>query len=150
VDGSPFRVTRTERMVFVTRLEIMADYFQIYVCDPAYNEDWSALWTDQSVDNRIVALPHTLVFGTGRNMPVPVDVVVHQQLPCSNGGNHHSTDLPEYRYRRWRIINIMVVRWSRASRRWTTAWLLAVYRTRPARTRPSGVQARSSDRPASK
>ena len=49
----------------MTRLEIMADYFQIYVCDPAFNEDWSALWTDQTVDNRIVALPHTIVFGTG-------------------------------------------------------------------------------------
>ena len=68
-------------MVFVTRLEIMADYFQIYVCDPAYNEDWSALWTDQTVDNRIVALPHTVVFGTGRNMPVPVDVLIHKQQP---------------------------------------------------------------------
>ena len=65
----------------MTKLEIMADYFQIYVCDPAHNEDWSALWTDQSIDNRIVGLSHTLVFGTGRNMPVPVDVVVHQQQP---------------------------------------------------------------------
>jgi hypothetical protein len=65
----------------MTRLEIMADYFQIYVCDPAHNEDWSALWTDQTVDNRIVALPHTVVFGTGRNMTVPVDIVVHEQQP---------------------------------------------------------------------
>jgi hypothetical protein len=65
----------------MTRLEIMADYFQMYVCDPAYFEDWSALWTDQTVDNRIVALPHTVVFGTGRNMPVQVDVVVHKLQP---------------------------------------------------------------------
>ena len=56
----------------MTRLEIMADYFQVYVCDPAFNEDWSTLWTDQTVDNRIVALPHTIVFGTGRNRPVPI------------------------------------------------------------------------------
>ena len=47
-----------ERKVFMTRLEIMADYFlQVYVCDPAFHEDWSTLWTDQTVDNRIVALP---------------------------------------------------------------------------------------------
>ena len=65
----------------MTRLEIMADYFQVYVCDPAFNEDWSTLWTDQAVDNRIVALPHTIVFGTGRNMPVPIDVVVHKVQP---------------------------------------------------------------------
>jgi len=68
----------------MTRLEIMADYFQVYVCDPAHNEDWSALWTAQTVDNRIVALPHTVVFGTGRNMPVPVDIVVHEQQPDLN------------------------------------------------------------------
>jgi hypothetical protein len=36
---------------------------------------------EQTVDNRIVALPHTIVFGTGRNMPVPIDVVVHKQQP---------------------------------------------------------------------
>ena len=61
-----------ERKAFMTRLEIMADYFQVYVCDPAFNKDWSTLWTDQTVDNRIVALPHTIVFGTGRNRPVPI------------------------------------------------------------------------------
>jgi hypothetical protein len=65
----------------MTRLEIMADYFQIYVCDPAHIEDWSALWTEQTVDNRIVALPQTVVFGTGRNMIVPVDILVHKQEP---------------------------------------------------------------------
>ena len=65
----------------MTKLEIMADHFQIYVCDPAYNEGWFAPWTDQSVDDRIVALAHTVVFGTGRNMTVPVDVVVQKQNP---------------------------------------------------------------------
>ena len=70
-----------ERKAFMTGLEIMADYFQVYVCDPAFNKDWSTLWTDQTVDNRIVALPHTIVFGTGRNMPVPIDVVVHKVQP---------------------------------------------------------------------
>jgi hypothetical protein len=65
----------------MTKLEIMADYFQMYVCDPGYKEDWSALWNDQSIDDRIVALAHTVVFGTGRNMPVPVDVVLHRQQP---------------------------------------------------------------------
>lgn len=75
------REPSTERKAFMTRLEIMADYFQIYVCDPEYIGDWSALWTDQTVKDRMVALPHTIVFGTGRNMPVPVDVVVHKQQP---------------------------------------------------------------------
>lgn len=65
----------------MAKLKIMADLFQIYLCDPAYNEDWSALWTDKSLDDRIVALAHTVVFGTGRNMPVPVDVAVHKQQP---------------------------------------------------------------------
>lgn len=65
----------------MTKLTIMADYFQIYVSDPAHTEDWSALWTDESVARRIVALPHTVVFGTGRNMPVPIDVIVHERQP---------------------------------------------------------------------
>lgn len=65
----------------MAKLEIFADYFQIYLCDPAYIEDWSALWTDQSVDDRIVARAHTVVFGTGRNTTVPVDVVVHKEQP---------------------------------------------------------------------
>ena len=65
----------------MTTLRIMADYSQIYLCDPAHHEDWSALWTDQTLDDGIVALPHTVVFGTGPNMPVPVDVVVHKQQP---------------------------------------------------------------------
>jgi len=75
------RGPHTERKASMTRLEILADYFQIYVCDPAHSDDWWALWTGQTVDNRIVALPHTVVFGTGRNMPVPVDIVVHEQQP---------------------------------------------------------------------
>jgi hypothetical protein len=65
----------------MAKLEIFADYFQIYLGDPAHIEDRSALWTDQSVDDRIVARVHTVVFGTGRNMSVPVDVVVHKQQP---------------------------------------------------------------------
>jgi hypothetical protein len=65
----------------MTTLEIMADYFQIYLSDPAHQEDWSALWTDQTVDDRVVALTHTIVFGTSRNMPVPVEVFVHPQQP---------------------------------------------------------------------
>ena len=59
----------------------MADYFQIYITDPERLEDCSALWTDQAVEDRIIALGHSVVFGTGRNMPVPVDVIVHDQQP---------------------------------------------------------------------
>jgi hypothetical protein len=62
-------------------LEILADYYQIYVCDPAHDEDWSALWNDQTLDDRIIALEHTVVFGTGRNMLVPIAVFVHDANP---------------------------------------------------------------------
>ncbi|MFO1167135.1 MAG: hypothetical protein U1E19_03305 [Rhodoblastus sp.] len=65
----------------MTKLEIMADYHQIYIRDAAREEDWSSLWTDQTVADRIVALPHTVVFGVGRNMVVPVDVVAHLRAP---------------------------------------------------------------------
>ena len=64
-----------------TSLTIMADYHQIYICDPDHLEDWSDLWTDQTVADRIVACEHTVVFGAGRNMPVPVDVMTHDTAP---------------------------------------------------------------------
>ncbi len=68
-------------MTLRATLNIMADYHQIYVCDAADIEDWSDLWTDQTVADRIVACDHTVVFGTGRNMPVPVEVITHDLAP---------------------------------------------------------------------
>jgi hypothetical protein len=68
-------------MTLRASLTIMADYHQIYICDPAHLEDWSDLWTDQTVADRIVACEHSVVFGTGRNMPVPVDVMTHEASP---------------------------------------------------------------------
>lgn len=62
-------------------LSIFADYFQIYLCDPDRIDDWSALWNDQSLDDRVVACPHTVVFCTGRNMDVPVVVFRHDTEP---------------------------------------------------------------------
>jgi hypothetical protein len=71
-------------MTLRASLNIMADYHQIYVCDPAHLEDWSDLWTDQTVADRIIALEHSVVFGAGRNMPVPVDVMTHDAAPDMN------------------------------------------------------------------
>ena len=68
-------------MTLRASLNIMAGYHQIYVCDPAHVEDWSDHWTDQTVADRIVACAHTAVFGTGRNMPVPVEVMTHDSAP---------------------------------------------------------------------
>jgi hypothetical protein len=68
-------------MTLRASLTIMADFHQIYVCDPAHIEDWSDLWTDQTVTDRIVACVHTVDFGTGRNMPVPIEVFTHDASP---------------------------------------------------------------------
>ncbi len=65
----------------MTTLQLFADYHQIYLCDPEHLEDWSDSWNDQTLDDRIIVLPHTTVFGTGRNMDVPVEVVVHPGPP---------------------------------------------------------------------
>jgi hypothetical protein len=64
-----------------TTVNISAEFHQIYVCDPTYDENWSDLWTKEAVVDRIVALEHTVVFGTGRNMLVPVDVLTHDAAP---------------------------------------------------------------------
>ncbi|HRK20129.1 MAG TPA: hypothetical protein PK970_14335 [Hyphomicrobiaceae bacterium] len=68
----------------MTTKEIFADYFQIYLCDADHLEDWSAEWNDQTLDDRIVTLKHTAVFCTGRNMMVPVDIVIHAAPPDVN------------------------------------------------------------------
>ena len=65
----------------MTTLQIFADYHQIYLSDPDHTEDWSDSWNDQTLDDRLIVLPHTAVFVTGRNMDVPVDVVVHSAQP---------------------------------------------------------------------
>jgi hypothetical protein len=73
--------TKGKTMTLRASLTIFADYHQIYICDPAHLEDWSDLWTDQTVADRIVACEHTVVFGAGRNMAVPVDVMTHSASP---------------------------------------------------------------------
>lgn len=65
----------------MTTLKIFADYHQIYLCDPAHLEDWAHLWNDQTLNDRMIVLPHSVVFCTGRNMDVPLDVAVHASQP---------------------------------------------------------------------
>lgn len=68
-------------MTLRASLTIMADFHQIYVCDPAHDENWGDLWTYQTVTDRVVACEHTVVFGSGRNMDVPVEVMTHDIEP---------------------------------------------------------------------
>lgn len=74
------------------RLELMADYFQIYVCDVDHQEDWSGAWNESTLAQRMALLPHTAVFLTGRNMCVPVEVVVLSTVPdltaLTHGADH--------------------------------------------------------------
>ena len=64
-----------------SRHRIFADYFQIFVCDPVFTSSEVALWNEQMGRDRLVALPHTLSFMTGRNMSVPVDFFQHDGEP---------------------------------------------------------------------
>jgi hypothetical protein len=64
------------------KLEIFADYSQFYLCDPAHIEDWSALWNEQAIADRLIAMTTTVVFGTDRSFTVPVHL-------------HRSDDTPE-------------------------------------------------------
>lgn len=66
-------------------LQIFADYSQFYLSDPAHVEDWSALWNDQSIDDRFITMTTTLVFGTDRNFTVPVDLHRHSTRPDVGG-----------------------------------------------------------------
>jgi hypothetical protein len=65
-----------------TSLSVFADYSQFYLTDSEHVADWSDLWHDQTVADRLVATPHTLVFGTDRNFTVPVTVFQHSVEPA--------------------------------------------------------------------
>jgi hypothetical protein len=65
-----------------TSLSVFADYSQFYLTDPDHVVDWSDLWNVQTVADRLVATPHTIVFGTDRNFTVPVSVFQHAIEPA--------------------------------------------------------------------
>lgn len=61
--------------------DLMADYFQIYVCDrddPVLPDDFS----DQAVfQQRVTTSAHALLIHTVRNMPVPIMAIWHDRRP---------------------------------------------------------------------
>jgi hypothetical protein len=65
-----------------TSLSVFADYSQFYLTDPEHVADWSDLWTDETVVDRLVGTAHTVVFGTDRNFTVPVTVFQHASEPA--------------------------------------------------------------------
>lgn len=65
-----------------TTLSIFADYSQFYLTDPQHIADWSDLWTEEAMANRLIATTHTVVFGTDRNFTVPVTIVQHTAEPA--------------------------------------------------------------------
>jgi hypothetical protein len=65
----------------VSHHSVFADYSQFYLCDPDHLEDWSDRWNDQSMDDRLIAMTTTIVFGTDRNFTVPVDLYRRNASP---------------------------------------------------------------------
>jgi hypothetical protein len=55
-------------MMLRASLSLIADDNENHVCVPARIEDWSDLWTGQTVAARSVAGEHAVVFGTGPNL----------------------------------------------------------------------------------
>src|SRR5262249_39347453 len=63
-------------MIVDAGLKLFADYFQIYLADPSFDDDWSDGWAEPSaMEDRFVVRPQVLVFATERNFTVPVRVV---------------------------------------------------------------------------
>jgi hypothetical protein len=65
-----------------TSLSVFADYSQFYLTDPEHVADWSDLWTEETMADRLIATPQTIVFGTDRNFTVPVTVFQHGSEPA--------------------------------------------------------------------
>lgn len=60
--------------------ELLADYFQIYLCDEA-RPDLPDDYTDETIARRLMAGPYGVILHTARNMPVPVRVEWHDRPP---------------------------------------------------------------------
>ena len=64
-----------------TKLQIFADYFQVYLADPLVDSDWSDAWTASALAERFIACERILGFVTGRNTTVPLRVVSYDAVP---------------------------------------------------------------------
>lgn len=63
------------------KLELFADYFQVYLMDTEADDDTSEIWTDEALDLKLGILPNTLAVGTFRNVDVPVEVEIYDSEP---------------------------------------------------------------------
>lgn len=61
--------------------ELFADYHQVYLVDALGNWNLPTNWTDASVKAGILTAKAALIFGTARNMTVPVRVLLHAAEP---------------------------------------------------------------------
>jgi hypothetical protein len=68
-------------MIVEADLKLFADYFQIYLADSSFDDDWSDGWKEPSaLEDRLLVRPRVLVFVTERNMTVPVHIVAHKAV----------------------------------------------------------------------
>jgi hypothetical protein len=63
-------------------LEVLADYFQIYLADPLVEDDWSDAWKAPSaLADRVIVCPRILGFATEHNATLPLRVFSHDAAP---------------------------------------------------------------------
>jgi hypothetical protein len=60
--------------------DLFADYFQIYLRDEAH-PDLPDHYTSESIAQRLMAGPHSVIIHTARNMTVPICVEWHHERP---------------------------------------------------------------------
>lgn len=60
---------------------VFADYHQFYILDKEVEPDAPTDYTDEDVKRRIKASPHVVVIQPVRNMDVPVELEVFEQMP---------------------------------------------------------------------
>jgi hypothetical protein len=69
-------------MIVEADLKLFADYFQIYLADSSFDDDWSDGWKEPSaLEDRFVVRPRVLVFMTERNTTVPVHIAAYKIAP---------------------------------------------------------------------
>src|SRR5271157_5437345 len=65
----------------IRQFRLFADYFQFYLQDERAKGDLSESWTEEAVAQLLALAPGTIGVGTVRNMEVPVDLELDDDLP---------------------------------------------------------------------
>ncbi|WP_155806040.1 hypothetical protein [Erythrobacter litoralis] len=58
----------------LVKLDLFADFFQVYIADGKFRTDTSDIWNNKASDRMLAIAENLIAIGTARNMTVPVSL----------------------------------------------------------------------------